>query len=228
MTEQLLYNNERQTVDISLTMPRGDDRELIFNHVLGPSSAIKEARFHVVDSDDTVVIALSLDSDAAQWDFSTSNVGTITINSADTVGVSIGNYQYAIELIDQSDLVYTPQRGSFELSDDIVDNAGSAPYLSWSTRDDLNSDITALETDISQMATCGDFSYLTVAIVGGEGSITVANGDLFANAGAANIRVILDSGSYEDDTISSVSGNVITLSGTVAGAAASGNPVRIT
>ncbi|NIQ10001.1 MAG: hypothetical protein GWO23_10105 [Gammaproteobacteria bacterium] len=225
MAEQLQYDSERQTKDTPVSMPRGDDRHLVFEHVLGPSTAVKEARFHVVDpDDDTVVIALALDAQPTQWDFTTTdNEGEIWIKSADTVGVTVKSYNYAIELIDQSDLVYTPQRGSFELTDDVVTNTGSAPYLSWSTRETLEAEIDTLEGEISQLATCGDCTYLTVAVTGGEGTITVADS---TNMTGKNIRVMLDSG-YEDETVSSVSGNVLTLAGTVAGAASVRNYVRI-
>jgi hypothetical protein len=225
MAEQLLYNNERKTTDIDVSMPRADDRDLVFKHVLGPSAAVKEARFHVADTNDVVTIALALDTHPTQWDFTTDDEGTISIASADTVGVTLGEYNYAIELIDQNDLVYTVQRGGFTLSDDIVANTGTAPYLSWSTRDDLDDDVEALEDDIVQMASCGDFSFLTVAIAGGEGTITVANGAIFT--GTPNIRVMLDNGTYEDDSVASKVGNVLTLSGTIAGVAAIGQPVRI-
>lgn len=227
MAEQLLYNNERKTTDTNVSMPRSDDRELVFKHVLGPSSAVKEARFHVTDGDGTVMIALALDTQPAQWDFTTDDEGTITIASADTTGVALAPYNYAIELIDQSDLVYTVQRGEFDLTDDIVANTGTAPYLSWATREELDDDVDDLENELSDIASCGDFSWLTVAIAGGEGTITVKNGQIFEDAGTPDIRVALDSGGYEDDTVVSVAGNVVTLTATIAGAAAIGKMVRI-
>jgi len=231
MADQLLYNNERKTDDINVSMPRGEDRELVFKHVLGPSSAIKEARFHVVGeaTDDTVYIALALDANPTQWDFSTDDEGIISIASGDTAGedngVDIGQYDYAIELIDQNDLVYTPQRGKFTITDDVVDNGGSAPYLSWTTRETLDAAITANNATLTAMATCGNFAFLTVAIAGGEGTITI-DGDTSYFDGQ-DIRVMLDSGAYEDDTVASVSGYTCTLTGTIAGAAAIGNVVRI-
>ena len=75
------------------------------------------------------------------------------------------------------------------------------------------------------MATCGNLSFLTVAIAGGEGTITVENGAVFT--AADDIRVVLDDGTYEDDTIDSILNNELTLTGTIAGVAAVGNVVRI-
>jgi len=230
MPEQLLYNDIRKTEDKDKSLPRGDDRHFPFDHVLGPSSAIKEAYFEIVESPDTnsetVLVALSLDEHADQWDFTTDNRGIILITYDDTKGLTVGSYSFAVELIDQTDQHYTPVRGSFEITADIINDSETAPYLSWTTRADLTTDIAALEVEMIQMQTCGNFSELTVAATGGsQATLDVANGAIFT--AADNIRLVLDDGTYEDDVVDSVSSNELTLTGTIAGEAAIGNKVRI-
>ena len=226
---QLYYDGERITVDINISMPRADDRHVPFDHVLGPVSAIKEARLHIVDTSgttDVVVVSLNKADHSSQWDFTTDDAGIILITSANTIGLDLEAYSYAIELVAQDDTVYTPQRGSFVLSDDVVTNSGTAPYLSWSTRDDLDSDIDDLETDISDMATCGNLSWLTVAATGGAmATLDVENGAIFT--ALDDIRLVLTSGAYEDDVVASMNSNEITLTATIAGEAAIGAVVRI-
>lgn len=218
--EQLKYSGERLTKIQDYWMPRGDTRQLTFAHDLGAAAAVKTARLQVKNSAGTVLVSLTLADHASQWDFTTDDEGTITFQADDTASVDEGSHTYGVELTDQSDRVYTPIKGTLTLADDVVDNTGSSPYPDWDTLDDL-------ETDISQMATCGNLSWLTTAIAGGEGTIYVENGAIFT--AADDIRVVLDDGTYEDDTIAAggVSGNTLTLSATIAGAAAVGNVVRI-
>ena len=134
--------------------------------------------------------------------------------------IAAGDYRYAVQLTDLSDRVYTPLKGLMTLAVDVVDNSGTSPYPSWDTLDDI-------WEDLVDLATCGNVSLLTTAIAGGEGTIYVANGAIFT--ALDSIRVVLTSGAYEDDSIAAggVSGNTLTLAGTIAGVAAIGKPVRI-
>jgi hypothetical protein len=220
--EQLGYSGERLTKTKNYWFPRGDTRDLIFEHDLGPSQAIKTAQLEVEtnDSTATTILSLTLADHSSQWDFTTDDEGTVTINAVDTATLNTGVHRYAIQLTDLNDRVYTPVKGTLHLAVDVVDNTGTSPYPSWTTLDDL-------EEDIEQMATCADISWLTTAIAGGEGTIYVQNGAIFT--AGDDIRVVLDSGAYEDDTIAAggVSGNALTLSATIAGVAAVGNVVRI-
>lgn len=220
--EQLLFDGERPAVKKDVWMMRGDTRELVFAHDLGASTSIKEARFEAETNDTTAttVISFTLADQASQWDFSTDDECTVTLIATNTATLDVDTYRYAVELIDQSDRVYTAVFGLLDLNEDVVDNSGSSPYPSWTTLSDV-------QTDISQIAACADISWLTTAIAGGEGTIYVENGAIFT--AGDDIRVVLDSGAYEDDTIAAggVSGNTLTLSATIAGAAAIGNVVRI-
>lgn len=223
MTE-LLYGN-RKTAILNVEMPSGDDRYLPFTHTLGDWTNVAEARLAVKDAFGNVVIASSLEENAADWDTDTANEGSVLISSTASAIPSGQNYRYEVELIDNDGIVTTVQRGTFTVSwGDIVDNDGSAPYLSWSTRDDLDLVLSQLRSEITQLETCGNFSELTVAVAGGEGSLTVKNGAIFDGQ---DIRVSLDNGSFEDDSVASVSGNVLTLTGTISGVAAIGNKVRV-
>lgn len=219
---QLGYDSERFAVKKDVWMMRGDTRELTFSHDLGPSTAVKAATFEAETNDSTATtqISFTLADQATQWDFSTDDECTVTLIATNTATLTVDTYRYAVELIDQSDRVYTAVYGLIRLQQDVVDNSGTSPYPSWDTLSDL-------QTDISQMAACADISFLTTAIAGGEGIIYVENGAIFT--AGDDIRVVLDSGAYEDDTIAAggVSGNTLTLSATIAGAAAIGNVVRI-
>lgn len=216
--EQLAYNGERLAVRKDYWMPRGDTKQIVFDHDLGAAAAVKTARLQVKNSSDTVLVSLTKADHASQWDFSTSGQGIVTLAASDTATITEGTYDFGIELTDQNDYVYTPVLGTINLSDDVVDNTGSSPYPSWDTLDDL-------ELDIEQMATCGNITWLTTALAGGEGTLDVQNGAI--GSATNNIRVVLDDGTYEDDTIDSVTDNEWTLSGTISGAASVGNVVRI-
>lgn len=215
------------TQDLDLNMPRGDTREYTFAHELGLEAAVKEARFMVRTKDDleTAVVSLAWDTHPTQFDFSVSGQCTITFAAADTVGIDLDEYKYALELVDQNDLVYTPWRGSFTITDDVVNDGETAAHLSWSTREDLDAEIDIYEAQVLDMASAGDFSWLTAAASGGTDTLVVANGAIFT--AADNIRIMLDDGTYDDDAVDSVVTNTITLTGTLTSAAAAYKMVRI-
>ena len=220
--EQLTYDGERKTKIENYWFPRGDTRELSFEHDLGPVGAIKTAALELETNNTaaTTVVALTLADHSSQWNFTTDGEGVVTFTADDTATIAAGDYRYAVQLTDLSDRVYTPLKGLMTLAVDVVDNSGTSPYPSWDTLDDI-------WEDLVDLATCGNVSLLTTAIAGGEGTIYVANGAIFT--ALDNIRVVLDSGLYEDDSIAAggVSGNTLTLAGTIAGVAAIGKPVRI-
>lgn len=222
---QITYDT-RQTDTEALSMPRGDTRKHTFTHVLGAAAAVKEARFMIRtdDTNETVLVSLSKDSNPTQFDFSTSNECTITLAASDTTGVALGSHKYALELVDQSDLVYTPWTGEFTLTDDVVNDDETAPHLSWNTRATLDAQIDALETKVSGMITSVNASYLASSASASATQITVNNGAVFS--ALDTIRVILDSGTYDDNTASTVSSSVITLGTPLAGAASANNIVR--
>jgi hypothetical protein len=222
-TKQLGYNEARYAIEQSVWMMRGDTRQIVFSHDLGSSATVKTAQLEAETNDDnaTIVISLTKADHPSQWDFSTDNKGIILLEADDTATLALGAYRYAVQLTDQSDRVYTAQYGLISLENDVVNNDGTSPYPSWDTLEDL-------QNDIEQIATCGDLSWLTVAATGGAtATLTVQNGDVFT--AGDDIRVVLDDGTYEDDAIAGggVSGNVLTLTGTIAGEAAIGNVVRI-
>jgi len=219
--DQLPYNGQRYAVNKNYWMMRGDTRQITFQHDLGAAAAVKTAQFEMEtnDSTATIVVSLTLADDASQWDLTTSNVGIITLSALDTASLEFDTYRYAVQFTDQNDLVYTVLYGLITLENDVVNNSGTSPYPSWTT-------LTDLQTDISQMATCGNLSWLTVAATGGaQATLDVQNGAIFT--AADNIRLVLDDGTYEDDVIDSISSNELTLTGTIAGEAAIGAVVRI-
>ena len=220
-SEQLAYNGGRKAIQQDYWMMRGDTKHIVFAHELGAAAAVKTAQLEMETNDTTatIVVSLTLADDPTQWDFTTSNEGTITIAAIDTASIAFGSYRYAIQLTDQTDLVYTCKYGLITLANDVVNNSGTSPYPSWTTLDDL-------ELQIEQMATCGNLSWLTVAATGGAmATLDVQNGAIFT--AADDIRLVLDDGTYEDDVVDSVLANEITLTGTIAGEAAIGAVVRI-
>jgi len=221
--EQLPYSGQRLTRIQDYWLMRGDTRQLTFSHDLGVAASVKTAQIEVElqATPYTTIISLTLADNVAQWDFSTSGIGIVTIAAGDTATLDPGSYSYDIQLTDNSDLVYTPVAGVMTLRRDVVDNSATSPYPAWDTLSDL-------QTDISDIASCANVSFLTVAATGGAtATLTVANGAIFT--AADDVRVILTDGTYEDDAIAGggVSGNVLTLVGTIAGEAAIGKPVRI-
>ena len=200
---------------------RGDVFDVPFTHNLGASTAIKTAQIELelVDSPYTTILSRTLADHSGQWDFTTSNEGTVTINPGDTATLDPGSYRYDIQLTDLSDRVFTVKAGTFTLRRDAVDNSETSPYPAWDTLEDINSTITDL-------LTCANASKLTTAIAGGEGTIYVESNAIFS--ATDDIRVVLDNGNYEDDTVSSTSGTTgLVLSGTIAGVASVGNVVMI-
>ena len=224
--KQIPYDDQQITAIKDWWMPRGDTRELPFEHTLGAAAAVKTAQIELkAKAGDgnytagTVVVSLTKADHSTQWDFTTSNEGIVTFAEGNTATIYANGYDYAVQLTDQSDRVFTVMRGTITLQADVVDNDSTSPYPSWDTLSDL-------QTDISQMAACGNLSWLTVAATGGaQATLDVENGAIFT--ATDNIRLVLDSGSYEDDTIASIIDNELTLSGTIAGEAAIGNVVRI-
>ena len=221
--QQLPYDGERLTVLYDFWMMRGDTRQITFDHDLGPSTAVKTAQIEMelVDSPYTTVMSATLADNSTQWDFTTSGKGIFTFIASNTSTLDPASYRYDIQLTDTSDRVYTCLAGVGTLRRDAVDNSTTSPYPAWDTLADIYADLVDL-------ATCGDVSLLTVAATGGAtATLTVANGAIFT--AADNVRVVLDDGTYEDDTIAGggVTGNVLTLTGTIAGEAAIGNVVRI-
>ena len=219
--KQLGWSGERYALRKDFWMMRGDTRDTTFAHDLGSAATVKTAEIEMEtnDSDATIVLSLTKADHNSQWDFTTDDEGTIIISADDTATLDIGSYRYAIQLTDQSDRVYTAQWGLFTLENDVVDNSGTSPYPSWTT-------LTDLQTDISDMATCGNLSWLTVASTGGAmTTLDVENGAIFT--ALDDIRLVLTNGSYEDDVVASMSSNEITLTATIAGEAAIGAVVRI-
>lgn len=207
-------------------MPRGDHRHLVGKHAFGPQSAIAEMKLTIEtnDDDETPVISVSYEENPELFDLTVDNKFSILITSAMTVGVPLATYKYAVEIIGYNGVVNTPLRGLWELTDDVVDNAGAAPYLSWVTREDIDTDVTALEGTIDDIGTAFNMSRLTTALVGGENTLVMADTSFLT--ALDNIRVITDTG-YEDEVVSSVDSAIqITISGTVSAASAAGNWVR--
>ena len=76
------------------------------------------------------------------------------------------------------------------------------------------------------LAASFDFSYLATAASASATTITVADDGIFSNGSA--IRIMLDSGAYDDDVINGVpAANVITLTNPLAGAASKYRVVRL-
>ena len=226
MPTQIPYN-DRLTNDVDLTMPRGESREYTFSHVLGAESAVKEARFMVRTDDtaETVIISYAWDTHPTQFDFSVDDECTVYFLAADTVGETLDTYKFALELVDQNDLVYTPWRGKFTISDDIVNDDETAAHLSYTVRSALTAEITIYESQVIDMASAADFSWLTAAASLGTDTLVVANGAIYA--ATDSIRIMLDDGTYDDDTIASVTDETITLDGTLTSDAAAYNMVRL-
>ena len=219
--KQLGYDGGRRAVKKDFWMLRGDTKDLVFAHELGTAAAVKTAQLEIelIDSPYTTLLSLTLADHSTQWDFTTDDEGTVTIAADDTATLTPGEYRYDVQLTTQTDLVYTPIYGTFKLVREAVDNSGTSPYPSWTTLDDL-------EEDISDMAACALVTWLTAVVTGGAQSvINVENGGIAT--GTPGVRLILDNGSYEDDTIASINGNEWTVAGTFAGEAAIGKPVRI-
>ena len=218
---QLGYGGERYALNKDFWMMRGDTRHIVFAHDLGPSTAVKTAQLEIEtnDSTATIMLSLTLANHSAQWDFTTDDEGIILLTADNTATIDFGSYRYAVQLTDQSDRVYTAQWGLLTLKSDVVDNDGTSPYPDWDTLDDLR-------TDISDMATCGNLSWLTAAATGGAmATLDVENGAIYT--AADDIRLVLTNGNYEDDIVASMSDNEITLTATIAGEAAIGAVVRI-
>ena len=172
---QLAYSGERYALRKDFWMMRGDTRHITFPHDLGPSGAVKTAQLEVETNDSaaTIVLSLTKADDSTQWDFTTDDEGTILIVATDTATIDFDSYRYAVQLTDQSDRVYTAQWGLLTLENDVVNNDGTSPYPDWDTLDDLR-------TDISDMATCGNLSWLTVAATGGAmATLDVENGAIY-------------------------------------------------
>lgn len=223
-----LKDGDRITETVDLDMPRGDTREHPFTHELGPSSAVKEARFFIRtnDSAETVLVSLSLDSHSSQFDFSTDYECTLRILPDDTEGVTIGTHKFGLELVDQSDDVYTPWTGSFALTDDVVHDDESAPHLSWDTREDLDAEIDTYEAYVLGMATTADVTWITSAASSGASSIVVANAAFLADTDT--VRVMQDDGTYLATTLDgNPSGNTVSLDDTLTDDAAVGSIVRL-
>ena len=219
--EQLKYGTYDGMVSQDYWFSRGDTVDLPFTHNLGASTSIKTAQLEIElqASPYTTILSLTLADFPLQWDFTTSNEGIVTVAAGDTATLTPDSYNYDIQLTDLSDRVFTVKGGVLTLRRDVVDNSATSPYPAWDTRADIDATIT-------ELLACANASKLVTAIAGGEGTIYVTSNAIFS--ATDDIRVVLDSGAYEDDTISSVSGSTgLVLSGTIAGAASVGKVVRI-
>ncbi len=106
---------------------RGDSASMVFAHSLGAGSNVAEARLVVRNRPGgAVIFSLSQTDHGGQWDFSTSDVGVITILPADTEDSAAGDWFYDIELTHTDDTVTTFQKGRYFLLADIA--SGSSGY----------------------------------------------------------------------------------------------------
>jgi len=205
-------------------MPREEDRHLDVPHVLGPASAIKEIHFRIVDSDDVVKVALSLEEQPSQFILTENNI-RIWIKSADTGALAYKqSYKFGVEIIDQNDLHYTPLTGAWLLTDDVVNDGGTAPYLTWATREDLQTEIDAQTLALNGAMTTFNLTALAAAASATDTSITVKN-DSFISV-SDTIRIMLNDETYDERTVDTVSNNIITFTGGLSDDAAIDNIVR--
>lgn len=227
-TEQLLLDGLRVTQTKSLSVVRGDTKRLVFSHDLGASGNIKEARFELENATGTAIMQLTWADHADCFDFSTSGEGQITLCHPDvadssTAGLSVGVYSFAVELIDQTDQVYTPLKGTLDLLHGVVDDDSTAAYLSWTTREAYN----VILNGLLGMVYAG---MVSTAAASGAGTIEVDGAsDLFVATDTIWVQLGSPGGvTYESHTVDSVSGDVITLDASTLGDdVAAGNVVQL-
>lgn len=217
-----LTKSSRITRDLALSMTRGDDVEWTFVHEMGTSAAIQQITFQIVDSNDVVKTSIALDTAPTQFDIATENECTLQIKHENTRGLDpTVAYKYAVEMIDNSSLRYTPYVGSFTLRDDIVDDGLTSPSASWETRQDLETEIDTLEAEIASVSAIFSVSALSAAASSGASSVVLLDASIVS--GTDTIRIETDSG-YENHTVLSVVSNTVNLDGTTLGDdAAAGN-----
>jgi hypothetical protein len=202
-----LYYNTLTPISRVLSMVRGDDVKVRFSHDLGASTSISEARFFMRDSDLEPVVQLTLEANATQWDFTTSDEGILWIKGSDTDDgtsrIAVGNYSYAVELIGTDETTRTPLRGRISVVDDVVydgdDDDGIA--LNYASRDEL----TLL---LSSLAATWPFSWTTTDAASGASTVVVYNGAAFTTGNT--VRVAQDDGTYLETTVT-VANNTLTL-----------------
>lgn len=223
MTDQLRYN-ELYTLPISVQMPREDDRHFDFFHKAGPASAIKEAYFKLT-LDGVDVLVLTLENEGGQWDLTVDNFCRIWIKHADTTGLSHqATYRVGVEFILQNDLHYTPVLGSFLLQDDIINDGDTAPYLTWQTRSTFQDLVDAYADELMGIRTCNRLTVLAADALASDTSITVENGTI-CPAGSV-VRIMLNDDTYDERTINTQVGNVLTFTGGLSDDADSNKVVR--
>ncbi len=116
-------STEPAWVDVDHT--RGDNATITFAHSLGASGNVAEARLMVRNRPDgDLILSLTKTANSSQWNFSTSNVGVISILPGDTDGRVAGDWYYDIELTHTNGTVTTFQKGRYYLRADIASNYG--------------------------------------------------------------------------------------------------------
>lgn len=219
---QLLLDGLRETRPIAVSITRGDDKELIIAHDLD-AAAIQSAHLivRVTTADDSGQPVLELnDSDhSAQWNHADGQT-TVAIVEANTKTLPVGQYQIAVELLDLTGAVYTPVKGTFTVDWDGVHDSANVGYPSFATLGAIQGQMTALLVSCSA-------ALVTVAAAAGAGTLTVADGSLFADGDT--IWVYYDGAAYEAHEIDTdgVDGDELTLVGTLANDVPVGAVVQI-
>lgn len=219
--KQLLYDNELITTVLSVTMPRGDTRQLVFSHLVY-AEVISEAKLVLREpsatDDGTVWLERTLADHADQWNLDTAGQGVFTFVAADTYYMPIGVYQGAIEFVLVSGETYTPIKFNFGVEWDGVNDSDDVGYPSWATLGAMQSQLEAL------LAVC-KATLVTIAAEAGDGALTVADASLFDIGD--DIYVQASGAAYEAHEVESISGNEITLVGTLAAGVAVGKVVQL-
>lgn len=211
---QLTLSGERTHSTLTLEIPRGDTKTIEGTDATGvdhdlQASEIQYVSFTVRDSSDTAVVQLTTDAHSSQFDYSTDYKLKITLEKEDTEGLSLTeSYTYGIEIIDNSDRVYTPYTGVFSLIDDVVYDDATASYLTRTPR-------SAFESLMAGLLACVNATQTSAAAASGASAIVVDTPGIFT--ASDSIVIELDGGTREKHDIATIVSSTINLDGTTLG-----------